>query len=308
MTNPRIGVSLPHFGPYAGPDTVATIATAAERLGFHSVSVTERLLTPVSPDWDNGAGLPESYVWDPLEMLTWAAAHTTRIRLATTIVNAIFQPPVILARRLATLDQLSRGRLDAGLGQGGGGTPASGFCIPEEFAAAGIPVSRRGAGFAEHIAAMRACWAADSVEFRGKHYEIPPSAVGPKPYAGKIPVFLGGNTPVAVRRAADIADGFITVGHPAGWDNARQQAESYRAAGGDGTLVVLAIQPFADKEISEQEFVDGVRADLDRTADIGGDEMHFTLNLLGVHPDRQVELMAALSASDKCRRSGSESS
>ena len=123
MTNvPRIGVSLPHFGPYAGPDAVVTVAQAAEQFGFHAVSASERLLMPVRQDWRNDAKLPESYAWDPLEMLTWAAACTERIRVSTGIVNAIFQPPIVLARRLATLDQLSRGRLDAGLGQGGGGT------------------------------------------------------------------------------------------------------------------------------------------------------------------------------------------
>lgn len=110
MDVPRIGVSLPHFGPYVGPDAVVTVAQAAERFGFHAVSVSERLLMPVRADWSNDADLPEAYVWDPLEMLTWAAAHTERIRVSTGIVNAIFQPPIVLARRLATLDQLSRGR------------------------------------------------------------------------------------------------------------------------------------------------------------------------------------------------------
>src|SRR5688572_5444446 len=141
MDLPRIGVSLPTFGSYAGPDGVVVMAKTAEDVGFHSVSATERLLLPARPDWSNDAMLPESYVWDPLEMLTWAAAHTRRIRLATAIVNALFQPPIVLARRLATLDQLSRGRLDAGLGQGGGGTAATSYCLPEEFVASGVPRS-----------------------------------------------------------------------------------------------------------------------------------------------------------------------
>ncbi len=96
MDVPRIGVSLPHFGPYAGPDAVVTVAQAAERFGFHAVSVSDRLLMPVRPDWSNDAELPESHVWDPLEMLTWAAADTRRIRVSTGIVNAIFQPPIVL--------------------------------------------------------------------------------------------------------------------------------------------------------------------------------------------------------------------
>jgi alkanesulfonate monooxygenase SsuD/methylene tetrahydromethanopterin reductase-like flavin-dependent oxidoreductase (luciferase family) len=180
MNVPRIGVSLPHFGPYAGPDAIVTVAQAAEQFGFHAVSVSDRLLMPVRSDWSNDANLPESHVWEPLEMLTWAAAHTRRIRVSAGIVNAIFQPPIVLARRLATLDQLSRGRLDAGLGQGGGGTAETSYLIPEEFTAAGVPIGRRGSGFVEHVAAMRACWGPDPVEFHGDHYQIPRSTVGPK--------------------------------------------------------------------------------------------------------------------------------
>lgn len=86
-----------------------TVAQAADRLGFHAVSVSERLLMPVRPDWSNDAGPPVSHVRGPPEVLTWAAAHTDRARLSTGIVNAIFRPPIVLARRRATLGQLSRG-------------------------------------------------------------------------------------------------------------------------------------------------------------------------------------------------------
>jgi alkanesulfonate monooxygenase SsuD/methylene tetrahydromethanopterin reductase-like flavin-dependent oxidoreductase (luciferase family) len=96
------------------------LATATERLGFHAVSVTERLPIPAGPDWNNDAGLPRTHAWDSLEVLAWAAAHARRIRLTTGIINSIFESPVILARRLATLDQLSRGRLDVGIDQGSG--------------------------------------------------------------------------------------------------------------------------------------------------------------------------------------------
>ena len=109
-------------------------------------------------------GLPEEYVWEPIEVLTWAAAHTERVRLATGIVNALFQPPIVLARRLATLDRLSGGRLDVGLGQG---------WLPEEFVATGVPTSRRGQGFEDHLAAMRACWGPDPVEHRQRRLRHP---------------------------------------------------------------------------------------------------------------------------------------
>jgi alkanesulfonate monooxygenase SsuD/methylene tetrahydromethanopterin reductase-like flavin-dependent oxidoreductase (luciferase family) len=295
MDNPRIGVSLPHFGPYVGPDAVVTVAQATERFGFHAVSVSERLLMPVRPDWRNDARLPESHVWDPIELLTWAAAHTQRVRVATGIVNAIFQPPIVLARRLATLDQLSRGRLDVGLGQGGGGTPETSYLIPEEFTAVDIPIGRRGAGFVEHLAAMRACWGPDPVEFRGDRYRIPRSTVGPKPYAGTIPVRFGALVRSTIERAARLADGIVLVALD--WDETRTKIGWYRDAGGAGTVVVNTIPSYADGRVTATAFTDAVLADLDRGAAVGADEMHVSLNLgTPVPPDQQVELLGALAA------------
>ncbi len=294
MSVPRIGVSLPHFGPHAGPEAVVAVAQAAERYGFHAVSVSKRLLLPVRSDWGNGAKLPESHVWDPLEMLTWAAAHTRRIRVSTGVVNAIFQPPIVLARRLATLDRLSHGRLDVGLGQGGGGTAETSYLIPEEFTAAGVPPSRRGAGFVEHVAAMRACWGPDPVEFHGERYRIPRSTVGPKPYNGTIPLFFGALVRPTIERAARSADGVVLVALD--WEETRAGIGWYRDAGGTGTVVVNTIPTYLEDGIAEDAFTDAVLADLDKAAALGADEMHISLNLIApTPPARQVELLAALS-------------
>ncbi|WP_245400279.1 TIGR03619 family F420-dependent LLM class oxidoreductase [Nocardia albiluteola] len=291
MNLPRIGVSLPYIDPYAGPDAVVTIARAAERLGFHAVSASDRLLIPVGPHWDNDAGLPESHAWDSLEMLTWAAAHTQRIRVTTDIVNSIFHPPILLARRLATLDRLSGGRLDVGVGQGGG-TRKPPFYIPEEFVAAGVPASRRGMGFIEHIAALRACWTPDPVEFCGKHYRIPPSLVGPKPSRGTIPLFVGAINQHTIERAADIGDGFVTTAID--WEVTRVQVGWYRAAGGTGTVMVNVIP--ARHELTARAFTDTVLRDLDRAVSVGADEVHIALHLLPSAPEQQVELLEALAA------------
>ncbi|WP_214105491.1 TIGR03619 family F420-dependent LLM class oxidoreductase [Acrocarpospora catenulata] len=293
MHLPRIGVSLPHVGPYAGPDAVVAVAQAAERLGFHAVSASDRLLIPAGPDWSNDAGLPESHVWESLELLTWAAAHTRRIRVATGVLNTIFHSPVVLARRLATLDRLSRGRLDVGIGQGGG-TRQPPFYIPEEFIAAGVPAGRRGAGFVEHTAAMRACWAPDPVEFRGKHYQIPRSMVGPKPWGDTIPLFIGAITRPTIERAARVGDGFITVA--VDWDETRTQVRWYRDAGGVGAVVVNVIPAPPGTPVSPAAFTDAVLNDLDRTAAVGADEMHIALHLLPAHPQQQVELLEGLAA------------
>jgi probable F420-dependent oxidoreductase len=297
MNVPRIGVSLPHFGPHAGPEGVASVARAADRLGFHAVSVTERLLMPVQPSTSLKEGLPVAHVWDPVELLTWAAAHTSRVRLTTGIVNSIFQPPILFARRLATLDRLSEGRLDAGVGQGGGGTAESSWMIPEEFTAAGVPLDRRGAGFAEHVVAVRACWGPDPVEFVGDNYRIPRAIVGPKPYGETIPLLFGAMNRRTIERAARLGDGFITVALD--WDETATKIRWYREAGGDtGTVVVNAVQLYPDGvTITPTMFTDAVLPDLERAAAAGADELHFSLNFAAVHPDQQVELLGALGRS-----------
>ena len=283
MDVPRIGVSLPTFGRYAGPDAVVDVARAVERCGLHSVSASERLLLPADPDWRNDAGLPESYVWDTLEMLAWAAADTERIRVVPSIVNALFQPPIVLARRLATLDRLSGGRVDAGLGQG---------WLPEEFAATGVPMARRGAGFEEHIAAMRACWGPDPVEYTGSVYRIPRSNIGPKPAGGRVPVFVGAVARPAVERAARIADGFITA--VVDWDASGTEIQWYRDAGGRGPVLVrvMGFEP----DLTPSAFVDDAIVALERAAEAGADEVHFEMNLVEVPPDGQVAALEALAA------------
>src|SRR5688572_1345786 len=123
---PKVGVGLPIVGPHAGPAAIEQIAVAADRLGYSSVSLAERLLMPASPDWQNDFGLPDWPAYDSIETLTWVAAKTQRIRLRTDVIVPLFQQPVVLARRLATLDHLSGGRIDAGVALG---------WLPEEFEA-----------------------------------------------------------------------------------------------------------------------------------------------------------------------------
>ncbi len=282
MSIPRIGVALPNLEPHAGPETIVAVARAAERLGFHSVSASERLLLPAGPGWRNEMGLPESYVWDTLETLTWAAAHTRRIRLGSGIVNALFQPPIVLARRLATIDRLSGGRLDVGLGQG---------WLPEEFAAAGVPVARRGAGFEEYLAALRACWGPDPVEHSGPNYHIPTSTVGPKPVSG-LPVFIGALARPAVERAARIGDGLITAVRD--WETSATEIGWYRQAGGTGPVILRIGHPYEGPDTTAEVFVRSAMADLESAAEVGADELHFELNLAEIPPDRQIDLLEAL--------------
>jgi luciferase-like monooxygenase len=149
-------------------------------------------------------------------------------------------------------------------------------------------------GRSEHVAAMRACWAPDPVEFHGEHYQIPMSMVGPKPSGNSIPLFFGAMTRHTIERAARIGDGFITVA--VNWDDTRTHVRWYREAGGTGTVVVNAIQVCPDDQISPTAFTGAVLHDLDRAAAVGVDEMHITLNLQPVRPEQQIELLEALAS------------
>src|SRR3954447_13972711 len=190
MTSIKLGVHLPVAGRGATPESIAQVAEEAERVGLDSVWTWERLMRPTVPIPMGGPGgpvmdAPEDFgsVYDPIEVLAYVAARTSRISLGTSVLDTLFHSPVILARRLATLDRLSGGRLVAGLGQG---------WMEQEFQAAGVSMRRRGAGFEEHLLAMRAVWDADPVRFDGRFYRSPDAAIGPKPVRPGGPRLLAG--------------------------------------------------------------------------------------------------------------------
>jgi probable F420-dependent oxidoreductase len=191
----RIGLGLPVAGAWAGPENVAGFARLAEQLGYHSLWTFQRLL--VAEDQDLGTAYRS--VLDPLVSLAFAAAHTSRIRLGVAVVNFPFVSPTYLAKQAASLDVLSGGRLDLGLG--GGWSPA-------EFTATGASPARRGARAEEYLAVLRTLWDDDVSRFDGEFYTVPPSRMAPKPVQRPgPPVLLGGSAPGALRRA----------GRAAGW-------------------------------------------------------------------------------------------
>jgi probable F420-dependent oxidoreductase len=193
-----LGFGLPVSGSWATPGTVAAVARRAEELGYGSLWVFQRVVIPVDDDY----GPQYRAVLDPVVALGFAAAVTSRVRLGTAVVNALFLPPAVLAKQLATVDVLSHGRLDVGLGLG---------WAQHEFAAVGAPYERRGARTAEYVGCLRALWADDPVEFHGEFYDVPPARLAPKPVQRPAPpILLGGTATVALRRAGRIADGWIS--------------------------------------------------------------------------------------------------
>ncbi|MFI7699774.1 TIGR03619 family F420-dependent LLM class oxidoreductase [Nonomuraea sp. NPDC049480] len=192
----RIGFAVPQSGPWATPENMRRIATRAEELGYHELWTFQRVLYPVG----HPMGPTYRSVHDPVVTLAHLSGMTGRIGLAVAVINAYVQP-VVLAKQLATLQTLAGGRLTAGIGLG---------WLPEEFEAAGTDFERRGRRGEEFVEVLRKAWTDDVVEHAGAFYRVPPSHIDPKPAPGPPPILLGGTAEVALRRAARLADGWVS--------------------------------------------------------------------------------------------------
>ncbi len=205
----KIGFSLPHMGSLASAENIAYAARFGENEGFDSLWVIDRILWPAEPQTpyppSPDGSWPEIYqnVIDPISTLTYVAGLTQRIKLATGIVDMLYQNPLILANRFAALDNLSKGRLLLGLGLGHS---------KDEFDAAGVPFENRGERADEFLQVLNKIWYNDTVEHKGKYYTIPKSVIGPKPYQEKIPTYLAGFAPKALNRIiSSNANGWIGI-------------------------------------------------------------------------------------------------
>lgn len=184
----KIGVHLPHIGRKAGPDSIRRAAIQAEQLGYDDVWVSEHIIVP------QGAPYPPSpSFWDPVLTLTWAAAVTRTVRLGTSVLVLPLRHPLPLAKELATLQNLSEGRLILGAGVG---------WLEAEFDALGVPYKERGRRMDEGIAMMRAVWSQDPVSFDAKWIpaKIENMRSQPLPVA-PIPIWVGGQSDAALKRA-----------------------------------------------------------------------------------------------------------
>jgi probable F420-dependent oxidoreductase len=198
-----------HFANSNFPDAAGAkrLATAAEAAGFHSLVVIEHVVWPTHyesryPYSPTGRlpGGPETPLPDPLIWMAFAAAATSRLRFMTGILILPLRNPVVLAKELATLDSMSGGRIDLGIGVG---------WLAEEFEAIGVPFAARGRRTDEAVAAMRALWDKDDASFAGEHVRYSGMSCNPKPAQGRVPIIVGGHSEVAARRAARLGDGFF---------------------------------------------------------------------------------------------------
>jgi probable F420-dependent oxidoreductase len=222
----RLGIGLPTAGSLATADAIAQIAQGAEEIGLDSVWSFERQLAPTAGG-DAGGGhviqLPTEYqrVFSPLEVLAFAAAHTSRVTLGTSVLVALLHRPAVLGRSFATLDHLSNGRVVVGVGQG---------WMLQEFAAAGVSPQRRGPRFSEFIAALRAVWGPDPVAFDGEFYTIPESTISPKPVQDGGPrILAGAASPGGIARAARLGLGFNPIWFGS-WEALEGAVSAFRSA------------------------------------------------------------------------------
>jgi probable F420-dependent oxidoreductase len=179
------------MGPLSRPDAVTQAAQAAEAAGFDSVWAGEHLVLP-DPQVPPSPMAPQDPALDSLLALTWAAAHTTAIRLATGIVILPQRNPVVLAKQVATLDVLSGGRVMLGVGAG---------YLEPEFRAVGANFAERGAVTDEYLDAMRALWYDEHPSYQGRFASFSGVDAYPRPVQQPIPLIVGGHSAPAYRRA-----------------------------------------------------------------------------------------------------------
>jgi probable F420-dependent oxidoreductase len=209
----RIGLHALGIGAGARPEVIRAVATAAEAAGFATLWAGEHVVLVDQPasrypySADGRIAVPADADWlDPLLGLSFVAAATTTIGLATGVLLLPEHNPVVAAKQAATLDVLSAGRLTLGVGIG---------WSAEEFAALGVPFRRRAHRTAEYVAAIRTLWANDPASFTGEFTRFDSVRVNPKPVRdGRIPIVLGGNSDASLARVAAFADGWYGFNLP----------------------------------------------------------------------------------------------
>ncbi|MDO9711144.1 LLM class F420-dependent oxidoreductase [Paracraurococcus lichenis] len=198
-----------HFGNTSFPDAAGAmrLARLAEAAGFDSLFAVDHVVLPEHYDspypYSANGRLPGNITAampDPLVWLAFAAAATTRLRLMTAVIILPLRNPLVLAKQVATLDAMSGGRLDLGIGVG---------WLREEFDALGIPFAARGRRTDEYIAAMRALWRGEPASFAGEFVRFEGVRCTPAPPRGAVPVIVGGHSEAAARRAGRLGDGFF---------------------------------------------------------------------------------------------------
>jgi probable F420-dependent oxidoreductase len=206
----KIGIAFANVGPFFLPEEAAFLATQCEAAGIESLWTVEHVAVPkgytakypYSPD-GKMPGNEDSPIPDPLLWLAYVAGQTSKIKLGTGILILPQRHPIYVAKEMATLDVLSKGRAILGIGIG---------WMEDEFRALGIPFQERVSRTEESCAALRSLWSAGADAFKGEHYRWDALESNPKPVQpGGVPIVVGGHVLGAARRAARVGDGFFPM-------------------------------------------------------------------------------------------------
>lgn len=204
----KFGLRYCNTGRYVDPVRAIELMQAAEEAGFESAWTVEHTVVPAgykspypySNDGKMAGGVDDFPLPDPLIWMAYVAAGTTKIKLATGILILPQHNPVVVAKQVATLDHLARGRVLLGIGVG---------WMKEEFDALGVPFQDRGPRTDEYIHALRALWSQPKASYRGEYVAFEDLYCRPQPMNRTVPIIVGGHSPAAARRAGKLADGFI---------------------------------------------------------------------------------------------------
>jgi probable F420-dependent oxidoreductase len=208
----KFGFGVPTRGPLARPDNIAALARKGEELGFEYISVSDHLVIPRDigsryPYNESGefAGATDGECLEQLTLLTYLAARTDTLRLLTSVMVLPHRPPVLTAKILATIDVLSNGRLILGCGVG---------WMREEFEALGAPAfDERGAVGSDYIRVFKELWTSDDPSFESSYASFSNVSFAPKPIQKPHPpIWIGGESPPALRRAALLGDVWYPIG------------------------------------------------------------------------------------------------
>ena len=211
----KFGLYAINYGTCADPTSLVRVAQYAESAGVESVWAGEHIVLP-SPQPADYAIAPDIAFLDALVALTLAAAHTTSITVATGIIELPLHHPVLLAKQLASVDQISNGRLTVGVGVG---------YLEAEFRAMGVPLDERASRTDEYLDALRALWTMPAPFYQGRHVEFAGVDAHPRPvHPGGPPILIGGNSALARRRAVTNACGWCAADVDVAWTTEARRA------------------------------------------------------------------------------------
>ena len=279
----KIGFSLPNIGPIGSAEAITKVAQRAEALGYSSLWTIERVLYPVKPQTPYAVtpdgSLPEAYkhILDPLDTLTFAASLTKKIALGTSVIDMPYYNPVMLARRLSTIDVLSNGRLRVGLGLG---------WSQDEMDATNANMKTRGAMADEFLQVLKAIWTTNPVEFSGKFFKVPKSYINVKPVQKPHPpIYLAAFAPPAMKRLATMADGWNPVvipipGMQQMFEGIKQMAKEAGRDPSKLAMIVRANLEITDKPLGNDRAIfsgtlEQISDDVRGCAKIGAEEVFF---------------------------------